>query len=286
MENFEADLSYILRRIFPGRDVPIRDFKPHRTGSIDLLAQYYGPEELRLTLTIYARDFTELGYDFDIANIGRQSAPAKPSNRIITAWGRAMRLSEIHDHAGAEREFRALRPWLSGIVFEEQLLRCRCNLPRADRTAIEESVTAIERELALDHDQWTSWSWYARGLLRIRRWEDGVRASLIAVQRHANGGPQRRRRRSLLWRLALLRASKGDLESALAIVLARPHRPQAPKHPRLRAARVQLRRAFLVVTAVIANLTGAPGWHPDRSIGIVGQPGAAEPNGVALPVKT
>ena len=75
MENFEADLSYILRRIFPGRDVPIRDFKPHRTGSIDLLAQYYGPEELRLTLTIYARDFTELGYDFDIANIGRQSAP-------------------------------------------------------------------------------------------------------------------------------------------------------------------------------------------------------------------
>ncbi|MGD9510242.1 MAG: sulfotransferase family protein [Geminicoccaceae bacterium] len=286
LENFEEDLRYILRRIFPERDLPIRDFKFHQTGSVDRLTEYFGPEELRLTQAIYARDFAELGYDRDITKIGPPNPPAKPASNVIKAWGRAMRLLENRDHAGAEREFRALRPCIGGLVFEEQLLRSRCKLPRPDRSAIEESIAALERELALGHDQWSVWSWYGRGLLRVRRWEDGIRASLIALQRHRTAGPQRRRRRSLLWRLALLRASKGDLDGALTIVAVRPRRPDAAKHPRLRAARVRLRQAFLVATAVAANLTGAASWHPDRSMGIVGRPELAEPEGLAVPVKT
>ena len=285
LENFEADLRHILRRIFPDHEMPIKDFKPHHTGAADQLSHYYGQEELRLTQSIYARDFAELGYDLDVAAVGPPTPPPMPDRRPITGWGRAFRLLAEEDYAGAERELVALRPWIGGILLEEQLLRCRCEQTRFDRGAIEGNVAALERELARGRQEWSVWKWYGRGLVRIRRWEDGVRALLQAIQLHPAGGPQRRRRRRLLWRLAVLRASKGDLAEALTVLATRPRRPAPPKFPRLRVVRSRVRRTALSVTAAIANLTGAARWHPDRSVGIPGTRSTRDLHGASLPVE-
>ena len=285
LENFESDLRHILQQIFPDREVPIKNYKPHHTGSTDKLTQYYGKEELRLAQSIYARDFAELGYDLDLAALGPPAPRPKPDSTPIAGWGRAFRLLGEDDYAGAEREFVALRPWIRGVILEEQLLRCRCEQVRFDRDAIERNVAALERELARGYEEWSVWKWYGRGLVRIRRWEDGVRALLLAIQLHPAAGPQRRRRRRLLWRLAVLRASKGDLADALGVLAARPRRPMPPKFPRLRLVRSRVRRTVLLVTAALANLTAAARWHPDRSVGIPGTRSSRDLHGASIPVE-
>ena len=195
VENLQADLAHILRRIFPDRTVPIRDHKPHRTDSAEKLAQYYGPEELRLARAIYERDFGELGYDLDIASPSRRTPTPRPDSRIIKAWGRACRLMSERDFAAAEREFMDLRPWISGVAVDEQLLHCRCELKGSDRAAIKENVASLEEALARGQEEWSdgsgmamAWSGSAAGRTACRpccRPRNGNLAATIASSAHA-----------------------------------------------------------------------------------------------------
>ena len=277
LETFDSDLSCILSCIFPDRPVPIRDHKPHQTGSASKLAEYYGPAEIRLVQAIYERDFLELGYDLDLASTGRLRPPERPDTRIVKAWGRAWRLVDEERYAAAEQQFVELRRWIAGATVEEQLLRCRCELSSVSHSAIEQSVHAAEQALRAGQDEWSLWKWYGHGLVRLRRWEDGLEALLSATERHTAGGVQKRRTRRLIWRLALVRASKGRLEGALATFANSPTRPGPPKNPRVRAARRHVRRGVLRVVASLALALRAPRWHPDRSSGIPSTaPGAVQ----------
>ena len=278
LENFDADLAHILRRIFPDRAVPIRDHKPHRTDSAEKLAQYYGPEELRLAHAIYERDFGELGYDLDIASPSRRTPTPRPDSRIIKAWGRACRLMSERDFAAAEREFMALRPWISGVAVDEQLLHCRCELKGSDRAAIKENVASLEAALARGQEEWSVWKWYGHGLVRIGRWEDGLQAMLSATERQPRGNHRIKRTRRLVWRLALLRASKGRLQEALATLSNIPVRTDGASWS---AALDRFRRLTLRVVATVAVMIGAPKWHPDRVMGIPHAEPVARPSGAA-----
>ena len=77
MERFEEDLLQVLERIF-GRDLPVHEHAPHRTGSTDLLASYYGPQEIDLARRICAVDFRELGYSRDPARQIREGCGSQP----------------------------------------------------------------------------------------------------------------------------------------------------------------------------------------------------------------
>ncbi len=264
LENFDADLAYVLGRIFPDRAVPIRDYKPHQTGSASKLAQYYGPEEVRLVREIYGRDFVELGYDLDLASPARRMAPERADSRIIRTWGRACRRMGERDYATAERDFLELRPWIGGLYVEEQILHCRCELRGTDRALLRESVGRMERALARGHEEWSAWKWYGHGLVQLGRLEDGYRAMLTATERQPDSGHRSRRIRRLVWRLALLRASKGRLREALATLAQSPEAP-GPSGSSLVDT---LRRAALRAVSAAAVVVGAPWWHPDRELGI------------------
>jgi hypothetical protein len=268
LEHFETDLAYVLTQLFPGREVPITDHKPHKTDSASKLAQHYGPEEIRLVRTIYERDFVELGYGFDLDQPARREKPARPDTRLIKEWGRSWRLMREGDYAAAEQQFSYLRPWIAGPTVEEQILRCRCELRGGNRLSIEQSVRAVEQAITSGHDDWSVWKWYGLGLWRLRRWEDGLQALLAATERHTGGGTHRGRKRRLIWWLALLRASKGSVDESLAILAGTPQGDEQPRRPRMRAIRMALRRAALRVLAACARATGAARWHPDRSVGI------------------
>ena len=264
LENFEADLGYILGQIFPGRAVPIRDYKPHRTGASDRLAEFFGSEEIRLVREIYGRDFVDLGYDLDLADTARHRRPTRCDPTIIRDWGRACRRMAQGDYAQAESGFSALRTWIDGPYVEEQILHCRCEQKDVPRERVQESVTTLENAIRNGHDEWSAWKWYGQGLMRLGRIEDGLAALLKATELHAGGKRQDKRIDRLTWRLALLRASKGRLGEALATLGASPREAEAPTGVRLG----WLRRATVRVTAVAAALVGARFWHPDRNQGI------------------
>ena len=268
LENFEDDFTQILHRIFPDRATPIRDYKRHQTDAASKLAQFYGPEEVRLVQAIYHQDFMQLGYDMDPAYPSRRVPTRRPSAATIKSWGRAWRLLGEERFAEAEIGFVALRPRIVGATLEEQLLRCRCEMSGTSRAVLEQSVHAVEQQIVAGYDEWSAWKWYGQGLIRLGRREDGLRALLSALDRHRASGAQRRRRRQVLWRLALVLASKGRLADALATSMSAPSQP---KPPRLRAARDVLRSAVLGGVAGIAIVVGAPRWHPDRALGLPGR---------------
>ena len=261
--------------------MPIRDHKPHRTGAAERLADFYGPEELRLAQAIYERDFTELGYDLDLENLTRHNPPARPDPSVIKAWGRACRLMGEHDFAGAEREFVALKPWISGVAIEEQLLHCRCELGGSDRATLEQGVGTLERALARGQEEWSVWKWYGHGLVKLGRWEDGLRAMLTATERQPGGNHKRKRIRRLVWRLALLHASKGRLQEALKTLADDPTTAEGATSPRLHAVSGWLQRLAVRIVAAGAVVTGASRWHPDRVMGIPRSGDGPQPQGVA-----
>jgi hypothetical protein len=186
------------------------------------------------------------------------------------------------DFATAEREFTALKPWITGVAVEEQLLHCRCELPGTDRVAFEQGVAALERALARGQEEWSVWKWYGHGLVKLGRWEDGLRAMLSATERQPGVNHKLKRVRRLVWRLALLRASKGRLEEAIATLATRPEPPNAARSPQMVAVTSALRRLALKLVAAGAIAVGAPRWHPDRVLGIPRHGGGPQPQGAAV----
>ena len=75
VENLQADLAHILRRIF-GADVPIREFMPHRTNSSRRLAEHYGTEEIQPGAADLRRRLAQLGYSQDPAITARSTPRA------------------------------------------------------------------------------------------------------------------------------------------------------------------------------------------------------------------
>ena len=273
MENFEADLGHILGRIFPDRVVPIQSHKPHQTGSASRLTEFYGARELRLVREIYGRDFLELGYDLDLGNPARRQPPARCDSQIIRDWGRACRLMAEGDYAQAEQGFVALRPWIDGPYVHEQILHCRCELKDTDKSLMRDGVTALEQALRHGHDEWSAWKWYGQGLVRLGRVEDGYSAMLTASEHQPGGAHRAKRIRRLVWRLALLRASKGRLREALDTLARVPPDLKPERNEPGSGALSALRRGVLRVVAAAAVLIGARHWHPDRELGI---PAAAD----------
>src|SRR3954451_7139220 len=98
LENFEADLGLVLRRI-SGQNLEIATHAPHRTDAAGLLADHYGRQELELVRRIYQDDFALLGYCLDPSRQTRVDAPARADPGPIRRWGRAWRLAEEHKFA-------------------------------------------------------------------------------------------------------------------------------------------------------------------------------------------
>ena len=281
MENFEADLGYILGRIFPDRTVPIENYKPHQTGAASRLAEFYGARELRLVREIYGRDFLELGYDLDLGNPARRQPPTRCDSKIIRGWGRACRLMIERDYAQAEQAFVALQPWIDGPYVHEQLLHCRCELKGTDKARIQEGVTALEQALRQGHDEWSVWKWYGHGLVRLGRVEDGYSAMLTASEHQPGGDHRSKRVRRLIWRLALLQASKGRQREALDTLARLPAASKPGSDGSGTGVLMKLRRGAIRVVATAAVLIGARHWHPDRELGIPADAHARRPDAVA-----
>ena len=126
------------------------------------------------------------------------------------------------------------------------------------------------------------WKWYGHGLVKLGRWEDGLRAMLTATERQPGGNHKRKRIRRLVWRLALLHASKGRLQEALKTLADDPTAPEETTNQRLQAVLRWLRRQAVRIIAAAAVVTGASRWHPDRVMGIPRSGDGPQPQGVAI----
>ena len=252
VENLQADLAHILRRIF-GEEVPIRDFMPHRTNSSRRMAEHYGPEEIRLVQTIYAADFAHLGYSRDPSTTARTPLVERPDPRPIQGWGRAWRLLEEAAPARAVEELVTLRARLYGPLIDERLLRCRCSIPGpAAKAALADDLRRLEPALARGYGDWATWKWYGAGLRRLGRHEDGLQAEILALQASQSRGQVPSRLKRLRWRLALLRATKGQRVAAQVTL----------------AGARSWRHACLGIIATAASVAQAARWHPDRALGL------------------
>lgn len=63
LENFDADLSYVLSKFRPNYAEFISNELRHATGADDLLNEYYTPELGKIVREIYEVDFESFGYD-------------------------------------------------------------------------------------------------------------------------------------------------------------------------------------------------------------------------------
>ena len=149
MERFEEDLGLVLTRIF-GRDLPVHEHAPHRTGSTDQLAEYYGAEEIDSVRRICAVDFRELGYSTDPARQMREPRPGASRPDAMQAWGTAWRLFAQQEFAAAAATLEPTTPTLTGPVAADRLLRCHLALlARGGPAAVPESRKHVSEALAL-----------------------------------------------------------------------------------------------------------------------------------------
>ena len=251
MESFEADLHHVMNCVF-GEGADVATHAPHRTDAAEQLAQHYGPEELELAQRIYQDDFVLLGYSPDPTQQVRLSVPVRPDPDPIRHWGRAWRLAEELEFAGAAAEFEALRSWIAGPLLEERLLRCLCELPRASaRQGLARGVRHLEQALPRGYGDAITWKWYARALILLGHREDGLVAMIESARRRQPSPGSQARLRRLAWQLALVRASKGRRHDALA-ALGHDLPENAADTPGVQAPVVERSVIRLVATAAVA----------------------------------
>jgi hypothetical protein len=246
MENLAEDLPYALGRIF--RDgLAQHDCVGHRTGASSKLREYYGPTEIELVQRIYEEDFSSLGYGMDPTASQRVAETARPESDPLLAWGRANRHLNAGRYEAALADLGLVRARVSGPPVDELILRCS--------RAILSGVELIERSggpLDADADLWKR---YGKTLRSLRRYEDALVARIHAARLRSPNARRDARLRRLRWQLALLQASRGSAERAVATLS-----PRGDGHGI--AARALVRG----LTAVAWGLA-APWWHPDQSVG-------------------
>jgi hypothetical protein len=237
---------------------------------MERLAHYYRAEEVALVQRLYEVDFVSLGYSGDLTNVERGHALPRADDRPIRGWGKACRLLEEREFAAAAAELERLRPSIAGPVVEESLVRCYSARPAPDTgRALRLGVGCIEQELALGQGDAETWKRYGQALAALGQREAGLEALLRAQSMRPPSPASERRLRRVQWRLAVLRASKGQRRSALAALPKATDRPaggDGSKVERGRAAVLQLaRRGAINLLAIAAAVTGAHFWHPDRA---------------------
>jgi Sulfotransferase family len=263
MERFEEDLGQVLTRIF-GRDLPVHEHAPHRTGSTDQLADHYGAEEIDLVRRICAVDFRELGYSTDPARQMREPRPGAIRPDAMQAWGSAWRLFAQQEFAAAATTLEPTTQTLTGPVAADRLLRCHLALlARGGPVAVPESRKHVSEALESGLGAAETWKAHGQAMLTAGRVEEGLTALLQAARMRNPSKSNRRRIERLRRRLALLRAREGRRTEAMAILA--PAAPPAGSGPilRLRAAMVAAsHRAMVSVVAAGAAVMG----RADRAV--------------------
>jgi len=272
MESFADDLRRAITRIF-GQDARLHTVAGHRTEAGARLREYYGPAELALVQQIYEEDFRSLGYSMDPVVQVRSAEFERPDPGPLHAWGRANRLLQSLQFDAALADLRNVRTHVLGPTLDDRLLECsRAAAEAGTRPTLSSGLDLIERDGGIAGADADLWKRYAQTLRTVHRYEDSLAAGIRAARLRAPGARRDMRLRRAHARLALLLASKGRANRAVA-VLAVGQTGAGGANELHRRACDHLSAGLLRVLAAAAWLLGASRWHPDRSRGMPGLEG-------------
>ncbi|HVT30409.1 MAG TPA: sulfotransferase family 2 domain-containing protein [Lacipirellulaceae bacterium] len=181
VEDMENSIATIMTAGYGASLTAVNDFRPHRTGAVSRIAQYYTPDLAAKVRNRFCADFDRFGYSYELADahlpprrLDYASQTGRLAYSVLRPMLRAALAEKEHDYPGAFSILSAIESSESDLAATKARLLLKLN---KSKEALEILSELVKRVPNISH----YWMMLAESLLAMRQTSEAIRAADTAA---------------------------------------------------------------------------------------------------------